>query len=257
MLRFACLGSGSEGNALVVHAQCGLLPTRILVDNGFGPRLLEKRLARVGLAFADINAIVVTHEHSDHAGGVAALLKRRPMPLFATAGTARAARLQHSPHWRRIQAAMPITLGELWVLPFAVPHDAEEPVQFVFSDGDRRLGLLTDIGEPTLDVAAALSGVHALLLECNHDAEMLRTGTYPENLKARIRGNRGHLSNVQAGQLLGLVDRSALNFIAAAHLSRRNNRPQLARAALADVLRCKDADVAIADQDLGLDWIDV
>jgi phosphoribosyl 1,2-cyclic phosphodiesterase len=127
-------------------------------------------------------------------------------------------------------------------------------VQFVFSDGDRRAGLLTDTGESSELIVAALSGVHALLLECNHDVHMLRTGSYPLFLKARIGGALGHLSNAQSASLLGSLDLSRLGWIAAMHLSRSNNTPALAQAALAGVLGCGLAEVAVADQEMGLDW---
>jgi len=214
VLRFCCLGSGSEGNALVIEVTDGLWPTRVLVDNGFNLRQLRRRLARAELGLDALDAIVITHEHGDHAAGVVALALR----------------------------------------PFAVPHDASEPVQFVFSDGAARLGLLTDIGSITDTVVAALAGVHVFMLECNHDAEMLRTGPYPYSLKTRIGSDQGHLSNAQAAALLARIDRGALRSVIAAHLSKRNNRPALARAALARVLNCADAEVEVADQDAGLSW---
>ncbi|MFZ5538529.1 MAG: MBL fold metallo-hydrolase, partial [Pseudomonadota bacterium] len=144
MLRFCCLGSGSEGNALVVESRDGLFATRVLVDNGFKPKQLAARLARAGLALDDIDAVFVTHEHSDHADGVAALLERRSIPLFATRGTAIAARLDSAgADLRLLRAGVAVELGALRIEPFAVPHDAGEPVQFVFDDGARRFGLLT------------------------------------------------------------------------------------------------------------------
>jgi len=255
VLRFCCLGSGSEGNALVVEVVDGLLPTRVLVDDGFNLRQLERRLARVGLSLEDIDAVVVTHEHSDHAGGVAALARRRRIPVFATQGTARATGLADAGiDWRPLRDGDAAAIGGVQVLPYAVPHDAVEPVQFVFSDGAARLGLLTDIGTPTDPVAEVLDGLDALLLECNHDLEMLRTGPYPYFLKARVGGDQGHLSNKQAASLLARLDRSGLKVVVAAHLSRTNNSPALARAALAAVLDCRGDEVAVADQDAGLPW---
>lgn len=255
MLRFCCLGSGSEGNALVIEAVDGLWPTRVLVDNGFNLRQLRRRLARAGLSIDAIDAVVVTHEHSDHAGGVAALARRRRIPVFATAGTAQACGLTaRGCDWRPLKDGAIVGIGGLSVRPYAVPHDAAEPVQFVFSDGAVRLGLLTDIGSATDGVVAALAGLRVFILECNHDAEMLRTGPYPYSLKSRISGERGHLSNAQAAQLLARIDRRLLQSVIAAHLSRSNNRPALARAALARVLNCGDADIAVADQDEGLSW---
>ena len=255
MLRFCCLGSGSEGNALVIEVTDGLWPTRVLVDNGFNLRQLRRRLARAELGLDALDAIVITHEHGDHAAGVVALARRRRIPVFATAGTARACELvARGCEWRQLKDGVTAAIGALAVRPFAVPHDASEPVQFVFSDGAVRLGLLTDIGSITDTVVAALAGVQVFMLECNHDAEMLRSGPYPHSLKTRIGSDRGHLSNAQAAALLARIDRGALRSVIAAHLSKSNNRPALARAALARVLNCADSEVEVADQDAGLSW---
>ncbi len=258
MLRFCSLGSGSEGNALLIEASEGLFATRVLVDNGFGPRQLDERLGRLGLTLDDLDAIFVTHEHSDHVGGVRALLKRRSIALLCSAGTRTASELTDDEiDWRRCRDGVAITVGAMQITPVAVPHDAAEPLQLVVTDGDRRLGVLTDIGVPTMSVARAFDGLHALLLECNHDSDLLRQGSYPPFLKARIAGDWGHLSNAQAAQLLERLDRQRLNTVVAAHLSRQNNRPQLARAALAAVLGCGEADVTVADQADGCCWISV
>lgn len=258
MLRFRCLGSGSEGNALVVESRDGLFATRVLVDNGFNPKQLAARLARAGLGIDDLDAVFVTHEHSDHVDGVAALLERRHVPLFATAGTAAAARLGAiGADLRTLRAGVSVEIGALRIEPLAVPHDSSEPVQFVFDDGVRRFGLLTDIGMPTSAVAGALGRLDALMLECNHDAALLHASDYPPFLKARIAGDRGHLSNAQAAELLARIDRSRLRCVVAAHLSRKNNAPALAQAALAAVLNCALAEVLVARQAEGLDWLTV
>jgi len=252
VLRFCCLGSGSEGNSTVVEAGDGVGVTRVLLDNGFNVRQLRGRLARAGLDIDDLDAIVLTHEHSDHVGGVRGLLRQAPLPVYCSAGTARAASLETV--FTEVVAGECVAIGALRLVPYAVSHDAEEPLQYVLGDGNRRLGVLTDVGAPGEDALNALAGVDALLLECNHDVDMLRACAYPPFLKARILGDHGHLSNLQAADLLRRLDRRRLQLVAAAHLSRRNNHPRLAQAALATVVGCADDDVLVADQDNGLPW---
>ena len=251
MLRFASLASGSAGNALVVESG----PTRVLIDCGLSPRRVESGLARLGLAPGDIDAILVTHEHDDHIGGVAAFARRHGTRVFLTWGTARASRLDGlGLPLDLIDSHSPFVLGDLEVHPVPVPHDAREPVQYVLSDGVLRMGVLTDIGTPTPHVQAAYGGLSALLLECNHDVAMLAGGPYPAWLKERVGGAMGHLSNRQAAAFLDAIDRSALQHVVAAHLSASNNTPSLARAALAAVLDCAPDGIEVADQKTGLDW---
>jgi phosphoribosyl 1,2-cyclic phosphodiesterase len=145
-------------------------------------------------------------------------------------------------------------IGDLEIRPFPVPHDAREPVQFVLSDGEFRLGVLTDLGISTPYVEASLSGCDALVLECNHDIDLLAGSDYPASLKQRIAGRLGHLDNQGAAALLGAIDTSKLQHIVAAHLSRQNNTPDLARAALSGALGCTPDWIGIADQAQGFDW---
>ncbi|HQR75358.1 MAG TPA: MBL fold metallo-hydrolase [Burkholderiaceae bacterium] len=258
MLRVCSLGSGSSGNGLVVEAREGVSMTRILIDDGFNLRQLERRLQRAGLAPDSLDAVFVTHEHSDHVGGVAALARRYSIDIYCTEGTAAAGGLveQRIP-WRSIQAGDVLEVGLLGISPFAVPHDAQEPVQYVFTDGSRRAGLLTDVGECSDSIIDALSGLHALILECNHDADLLRNGSYPAFLKQRIAGPHGHLSNAQAAGILDRARSATLAWVAAAHLSRSNNRPELAQQALAQVLGCVAREISVLDQEEGLPWREV
>ncbi|MBL8381108.1 MAG: MBL fold metallo-hydrolase [Burkholderiales bacterium] len=259
-MRFASLGSGSEGNALIVEAGRGA--TRVMLDCGFGLRECEKRLAHAGLVPADLAAILVTHEHSDHVGGVARFARKHGLAVFMTHGTYVAAGLGGPGAFQApldfeltlIDTHTPFAIGDLEVLPFPVPHDAREPVQFVFQDGAARLGVLTDLGASTPHVEAMLSGCDALVLECNHDAAMLAAGPYPPALRARVGGNYGHLENGQAASLLARVAHSGLRHVLAAHLSSRNNTPGLAQEALAGALGCAPQDIGIADQVQGFDW---
>lgn len=146
-------------------------------------------------------------------------------------------------------------VDDLEILPFPVPHDAREPVQYVFGDGNRRLGVLTDAGCSTPHIEAMLNGVDGLVLECNHDAAMLENGPYPVSLKRRVGGRFGHLENGQAADLLGRVKHDKLQCVMAAHVSKKNNTPALAQRALAQVLNCADGDVRVACQTTGFDWI--
>ena len=155
---------------------------------------------------------------------------------------------------RVIRGGCEFAVDGLSVHPFTVPHDAREPVQFSISDGARRLGVLTDLGTSTAHVERVLSGSDALVLECNHDLDMLWSGEYPKWLKQRIAGPFGHLDNRACEQLLAALDRSRLQHVIAAHLSQQNNRPELARAALARALGCAEEWVGIATQDEGCDW---
>lgn len=252
MLRFTILASGSEGNALVVEAGT----TRLLVDCGLSSaRELERRLLQRGLAADQLTAIIITHEHADHVGSAATLARRHRLPVYGTWGT-----LGAWPESRRIERLCPFDshesfgLGDIAVTPFPVPHDAREPSQFVFSDGDLRLGLLTDVGSLTPHIVRQLSGCDALILETNHDIDLLRQGRYPPHLKRRIHGDYGHLSNAQAADLLTALETGRLQHLVAAHLSQENNRPDLAQTALAEALGCHPSWVAVADQSLGLDW---
>src|SRR5688572_27728022 len=251
-MRFASLGSGSEGNGLLVESG----NTRVLADCGFKLSEAVMRLARFGLAPSDLAAVLVTHEHDDHAGGVARFARRHDLPVYLTYGTlvAIGTRRAMMPRVSLIDSHSPFAIGDLEIHPYPVPHDAREPCQFVFSDGERRLGLLTDTGDSTPHIERMLSGIDALVLECNHDLELLMTGPYPPTLKQRISSRYGHLDNATAARLLSGIDCSRLQHFVAAHLSAQNNTPELARAAVATALNCAPEWIAIATQSHGLDW---
>ncbi|WP_241288095.1 MBL fold metallo-hydrolase [Burkholderia stabilis] len=255
-MRFASLGSGSEGNAMVVEASSGTTTTRVLLDCGFSAKEVERRLGRLNLGIGDLDAILITHEHSDHVGSALTLARRASLPLYMSWGTARAVGADEADvdlHvlWGDETAA----IRDLAVMPYTVPHDAREPLQFVFMDGCRRLGVLTDVGMATPHITAVLSGCDALMLESNHDTAMLAASRYPQSLKARIGGNHGHLSNDAAADILASLERSRLQHLVAAHLSQQNNLPELARQAFAGVLGTSGEDVVVATQDAGFDWL--
>ena len=254
-MRFASLGSGSKGNALLIEAA----DTRILLDCGFGLSEVSVRIGRLGLEAGDLDAIIVTHEHGDHGGGVAKLSARHEIPVYLTRGTFSGldgeGRAISNP--RFIDAYTPFAIGDIEVRPYTVPHDAREPVQFVLSDGAARLGVLTDTGVPTPHIVESLSGVDALVLECNHDLDLLMNGSYPAQLKRRIAGRLGHLSNEASAELVRAMDCSRLQHLIAAHLSEKNNTPEMARAALAGALGCAPDWVGIATQEDGFAWREI
>jgi len=253
-MQFALLGSGSEGNALVVQAG----QTRVLLDCGFSLSETVSRLARLGLQADQLDGIVVTHEHGDHISGVARLARKFNLPIWLTHGTLRAQNAAFAGlSITEINPHLAFAIGDAHVQPYPVPHDAAEPVQYVFSDGIRRLGVLTDAGSATPHIEATLSGCHALVLECNHDVQMLADGDYPYSLKQRVGGRYGHLNNAAAALLLGRLDNSCLQHIVAAHLSRKNNAAELAVEALSGVLGCTPDEVAVATQDQGLSWREI
>jgi phosphoribosyl 1,2-cyclic phosphodiesterase len=254
-MRFACLGSGSRGNALVVERG----RTRLMLDCGYPARETERRLARLGLAPADLAGILVTHEHSDHTAGACKFARKHGLPLWLTHGTLKGIPGDASglPQVTIIDSHSPFSVGDLQLLPFPVPHDAREPAHFVFTDGARRLGVLTDTGASTSHIEAMLSGCDALVLECNHDLDLLMKGEYPQALKARVAGRYGHLDNDSSAGLLAAIDRSRLQHLIAAHLSQQNNRPELARAALAQVMGCAPGWIGVADQDDGFAWREI
>lgn len=252
-MRFASLGSGSRGNALLVEAG----NTRLLIDAGFGPREMSRRLARLGVAAGDVDAVLVTHEHSDHIGGAFAGARRFGWAILLTHGTLAACRDDASGvSTTVIDSHQPLSVGDIRVHPFPVPHDAREPVQFVLTDGASRLGVLTDAGHVTPHMVAMLDACGALVLECNHDVRMLAQGSYPPALKRRIGGLWGHLDNAAAASLLAQIGRANLRHVVAAHLSEENNSAALARTALSAVLGCEQDWVGIATQNEGFGWRD-
>lgn len=251
-MRFASLGSGSRGNCLIVDAGA----SKLLLDCGFALRTTVERLARLGIAPEEIAGVLVTHEHSDHIAGVFKFASRYRIPVYLTHGTREAAPAAGSrlPDCHVIDSHAPFAIGALEVRPFPVPHDAREPVQYAFSDGAHCLGVLTDSGSITQHIVAMLGACDALVLECNHDSEMLAASSYPAMLKRRIAGNFGHLANEQAAALLRQISTARLQHIVAAHLSEQNNRPPLAARALASALGCGEAWIGLADQENGFAW---
>ncbi|HQN64079.1 MAG TPA: MBL fold metallo-hydrolase [Methylophilus sp.] len=253
-MRFASLASGSAGNCMVIEHGS----TRLLLDCGLGPRDLASRLISRGLDSQQITGIILTHEHDDHAKGAFKFAAFHNIPIWLSHGT-RVMVERYLPEGlsldlRVIDSHQPFQIRDMEVAPYPVPHDAREPTQFVFSDGQHTLGVLTDTGVSTPHIESMLTGCDALVLECNHDLEMLKNGPYSPALKKRVGGRLGHLDNGSAARLLANLDNRKLKHIIAAHLSAKNNTPELAQAALAAVLNCSREWIGIANQVSGFDW---
>lgn len=251
-MRFASLGSGSRGNALVVEVG----DTKLLLDCGFSIRVVVERLMRLAVLPEQLSGVLVTHEHSDHIAGVFKFARRYALPVYLTHGTFAALPQGKTPlpEIRIIDSHTVFAIDGLEVQPFPVPHDAREPVQYTFSDGRHRFGVLTDAGSVTPHIVDVLRECDALVLECNHDRELLAASSYPHSLKQRISGRLGHLDNETAASLLPRLATGKLQHIVAAHLSEQNNRPDLAVNALASALNCAAHWIGVAAQDDGFSW---
>ncbi|WP_439135605.1 MBL fold metallo-hydrolase [Pseudomaricurvus sp.] len=251
-MKFASLGSGSRGNGTLVSWKDQLL----LVDCGFTIKEVERRIERLGRSVAEITAVLVTHEHADHLKGVPPLARKYNLPVYMTPGTFRSRDLGKLPFLHLIEGYQAFQLDELEVLPVAVPHDAREPAQFVFQVAGKRLGILTDLGNISAHVESHFYDCDALLLEANHDPQMLASGPYPPSLKQRVGGPWGHLSNQQAAGFLARINADRLQHLVVGHISQKNNSLELARQVLKEVTD-KIPRVEYACQDEGFDWINV
>ncbi len=253
-LRFASLGSGSEGNALIVA--CG--DTAVMLDCGFSVRELAKRSERLGFDLASLDAIIVTHEHGDHVGGAPRAARELGIPVWMTFGTLTATQsLWNDVQVRGFDSHDAFVIGDIECSPFPVPHDAREPSQMVFSDGEKRFGVLTDVGESTPHIEAMLSDCDALMLEANHCEMMLAASAYPPSLKARISGRFGHLSNRVSAALLARIASEKLQYVVAAHLSQQNNEAARVFECFGEALEGFHSSLSIASQHEGSAWISI
>ena len=267
-MRIAILGSGSRGNALVVESR----GRRILVDAGFSCRQLERRMELVGVEPGTIEAVVVTHEHGDHLRGADRFVRRHRVPLYATPGTLEAGRRaaaggrsggigeEAAGRCRAIHSGLPVEVAGFLVEPFAVPHDAAEPVGLTVEDSaGRRLGLAADLGARSRLAWGRLAELDFLVLETNHDLGMLRSGPYPWSLKQRVAGRHGHLSNEDAAGGVPELLCDRLRWVVLYHLSQTNNSPELAADAVAEVLDAERsaARVAVTHQDRPTGWLEL
>lgn len=257
MLQFKSLGSGSTGNATLVAAQQSGQSTRLLVDCGLGIKQLDERLALAGTHASQIDAIFITHEHADHIGCARALALRERIPVWMSRGTHAALNAPDFDGLLQIASdGVAIELGALQVMPFTVPHDAREPLQLVCRHDQTRLGIVTDLGHCSAHVMQHLAGCRSALLEFNHDTALLAQSAYPPFLRQRIGGNYGHLSNNAAAAMVQDLLAHGLQRLAAAHLSRQNNRPELVQQSLQALPGIALLDLHIANDLEGTAWLD-
>ncbi len=256
-MRFTVLGSGSGGNALLIESG----GRRLMVDAGFPCREIERRLAAVGVGSIACDGLIITHEHADHARGVRRFARRHRLPVFATPGTLQELELSaREIDVHELRSGVKAEVGAFLIEPFAVPHDAREPIGAVIEDGaGRRIGLVADLGSRSQLAWGRLTDLDALVLETNHDLEMLRSGPYPWSLKQRVAGRHGHLSNCEAARGLAELDASGLQWVVLYHLSRTNNLPALAAESVGETLAraSSSARLCVATQFEPTPWLEV
>ena len=253
-MRLCSIASGSSGNCIYVGSDT----THLLVDAGISGKRVELGLNMLDLTSADLDGIVITHEHSDHIRGLGVMARKSHVPIYATGGTIRA--IQNSgglgkfPEgiFHEISEDCPFELGDLTVKPFAISHDAAQPVGYRVEQGDRAVGIATDMGIYNDYIVERLSGLDALLLEANHDVNMLQVGRYPYPLKRRILGERGHLSNETAGQLLCRLLHDHMKAVLLGHLSKENNYEALAYETVCSEVTLGDNPYKAADFDISV-----
>ena len=260
MIKFCTLASGSSGNSLYLESKY----SKILIDAGISFRRISRSLESMGIAVSDLNAVVLSHEHEDHSRAVG---KMSEVPVYVSRETvgfwerkkngrsngnggglskAEGSRNGAIEKLREFDSEEPFRINDLTITPFSVAHDAIDPVGFTVTDGHVKMGVVTDIGKPTALVIESLKGCDALVLESNHDREMLFSGSYPPYLQQRISGGHGHLSNEQSALLLGDVLHDGLKYVLLVHLSAQNNTPEKALGCSLEMLRRNGADDRVA-----------
>lgn len=257
-MRLCSIASGSSGNCVYVGSEA----THLLVDVGISGKRTESGLRELGLTGRDIDGILITHEHSDHINGLGVLVKKYGIPVYATPGTIRAIRKipalanLEDCFFHEVQADRKLTLKDLTINPMHISHDAAQPVGYRISYGSKKAAVCTDLGIYNDYTVECLKGMEALLLEANHDVNMLQVGPYPYYLKQRILGERGHLSNENSGRLLCRILHDGLQTVLLGHLSKENNLPELAYESVRmeinmgdNPYRAGDFDIRVAKRD--------
>ena len=252
-MRFASLGSGSKGNCTIVECKS----TNILVDCGFSLRNVCARLEQLEKSPEDLTAILLSHEHSDHWKGVEDLASKFDIPVYLSAGTHKVIAIRNKcTRFNVIRNHQDFVIGDLKITPVPMPHDAREPIQFIFRNGALRFGIITDLGHFTRHIVDSYSMCNGILLESNYDEDMLLEGRYPEFLKQRVSGLFGHLSNSQARDLILEFDRSCLKHVLIGHVSEKNNDHARIKDHL-DILSLDDIPLQIASQDEVSGWFNL
>ena len=251
-MRFSSIGSGSKGNSTIVEYD----DTIILVDCGFSLKETEKRLSILGIAPSKINAILVTHEHSDHIRGVSSLAKKYKIPVMATAGTSKFLRNSSTLNLTCIDTQSDFHVENLTVTPVLVPHDAREPVQFIIRGGLLTFGILTDVGAITEHIIELYKRCDGLMIESNHDKDMLLNGSYPRSLKDRVGSNWGHLNNKQMLYFLKNIELEQLQELVIGHISENNNSVLLVEETISEISK-QLSSVSFATQNEGFGWIEL
>jgi len=257
-VRVCSIGSGSKGNGTLVQSQ----DTCVLVDCGFGLKESIQRISDRNIQIESISALLLTHEHGDHARGADMLARKANIPVYLSSGTYQAlserALISDSLDLRIIDPKKAFQIGSLEVEPVTVPHDSREACQFIFRDQQRCFGLLTDAGSITPHIVNRYAHCQSIFLEFNHDLEMLMNGPYPEKLKQRVAGAYGHLSNQQAIEFLAALDVEKLKTLVISHISEQNNSLELVKNLLREKFSHKQEDwLVFADQENGCGWMEV
>ena len=253
-MRFCSLGSGSSGNSYLVSKN----NTNILVDGGFSVTELESRMSQKEIKPSEISIILLTHEHDDHSKGVFAFAEKYNKPIYLTYGTLKMCQKRIKKSYNlTVNIISPLDTLDLidfmiYIIP--VPHDAREPVQFKFESEEKTLAIITDLGFGNKELINSIQQINALILESNHDGDLLHKSRYPKNLKDRIQSNYGHLSNEESLEILKKINLNNLKWLGAAHLSKENNSPDLVKDAWKKVYEDK---INIIDPDLGIPWVSI
>lgn len=265
-MRLLSIASGSSGNCIYI----GDDTTHILIDAGISGKRIEAGLNSIGVSGKDLDAVFVTHEHGDHIGGLGVMARKFEVPIYATGGTIAGIHAVRTigdideQLFQAIRKKENISIGTLTIQAIAVSHDTIDPVCYKVTNGSSTVAVATDMGYYDAEIVENLKGLDAVLLEANHDVNMVQVGPYPYYLKQRVLGKKGHLSNENAGRLLGEIAHDDLKHILLGHLSKENNLPELAHEAVRleitmgeNPYKASDFDIRVAERDVPTDLIEV